>query len=208
VGVDLNAVERSPQLKRYLDALPNVILTDYLEFRWYVNGERRETARLATFDRNHKLKAAAAEVQAVGDLLEHFLAHTPQPIATPRELAERLARLAHLIRDIIVAAFETDNASHLLQGWRTAFAPVLVADLDQPEKVSEFADMFAQTLAYGLFSARIASPPQTSSPTSTPSSTVPPTARATPNSSRLTSRVCRSPRTRRSSGSSSPWGGN
>ncbi|MBN2003942.1 MAG: DNA methyltransferase [Anaerolineae bacterium] len=155
IGVDLNAVERSPQLKRYLDALPNLILTDYVEFRWYVNGERRETARLATYDRRNQLKSTANDVQAVGDLLEHFLAHTPQPIATPRELAERLAHLAHLIRDIIVAAFETENASNLLQGWRTAFAQVLVADLDQPEKISEFADMFAQTLAYGLFSARV-----------------------------------------------------
>ncbi len=44
---------------------------------------------------------------------------------------------------------------HLLQGWREAFAKVLVADLDQPEKTGEFADMLAQTLAYGLFSARL-----------------------------------------------------
>ncbi len=155
VGADLNAVERSPQLKRYLDALPNLILTDYLEFRWYVDGAHRETARLATFDRNNKLKSTAADVQAVDALLTHFLAHTPQPIASPRELAERMAHLAHLIRDIIIAAFETGHASNLLQGWRKAFADVLVADLDQPEKTAEFADMFAQTLAYGLFSARV-----------------------------------------------------
>jgi len=155
VGADLNAVERTPQLKRYLDALPNLILTDYLEFRWYVNGVHRETVRLATLDRNSKLKSTAADVQAVSDLLNRFLAHTPQPIVTPRELAERMAHLAHLIRDVIVAAFETGHASNLLQGWRKAFAEVLVADLDRSEKTGEFADMFAQTLAYGLFSARV-----------------------------------------------------
>jgi hypothetical protein len=159
IGADLNAVERSPQLKRYLDALPNLILTDYVEFRWYVDGAHRETAHLATFDRNNKLKSTAADVQAVDALLNNFLTHTPQPITTPRELAERMAHLAHLIRDIIVTAFETDHASNLLKGWRKAFAQVLVADLDQPEKAGEFADMFAQTLAYGLFSARVASPP-------------------------------------------------
>jgi len=38
---DLNRVEKSDQLKRYLKALNNLILTDYLEFRWYVNGELR-----------------------------------------------------------------------------------------------------------------------------------------------------------------------
>jgi len=77
VGADLNAVERSPQLKRYLDALPNLILTDYLEFRWYVDGAHRETARLATFDRNNKLRSTDDDVQAVDALLTHFLAHTP-----------------------------------------------------------------------------------------------------------------------------------
>jgi hypothetical protein len=41
VGKDLNEVERSEQVKRYLPALPNLILTDYLEFRWYVDGHRR-----------------------------------------------------------------------------------------------------------------------------------------------------------------------
>ena len=155
IGADLNAVERTPQLKRYLDALPNLILTDYLEFRWYVDGAHRQTARLATLDRNNRLKSTNDDVQAVGDLLNNYLDHTPQSIATPRELAERMAHLAHLIRDIIVTAFETDHASDLLRGWRTAFAQVLVADLDQPEKTGEFADMFAQTLAYGLFSARV-----------------------------------------------------
>ena len=91
----------------------------------------------------------------VEQLLRTFLEDTPQPITTPQELAVRMARLTHIIRDIIIEAFVTGNASHLLQGWRKAFADVLIADLDQPDKVPDFADMFAQTLAYGLFSARV-----------------------------------------------------
>ena len=47
VGKDLVEVEKSEQMKRYLPALPNLILTDYLEFRWYVDGEHRQTARPA-----------------------------------------------------------------------------------------------------------------------------------------------------------------
>ena len=38
VGVNLDNAERSDQLKRYRGGLPNLILTDYLEFRWYVRG--------------------------------------------------------------------------------------------------------------------------------------------------------------------------
>jgi len=88
-------------------------------------------------------------------LLADFLAHRPEPIGTPQVLAERMARLTHLIRDVIIVAFEKEVVSDLLTDWRRAFAEVLIAELDQPGHVEQFADMFAQTLAYGLFSARI-----------------------------------------------------
>ena len=91
--------------------------------------------------------------EAVGRLLGDFLAHQPRGDRSPQLLAVRMARLAHLIRDMIAAAFEGDKASALLCGWREAFAQTLIADLDQPEKTGEFADMLAQTLAYGLFAA-------------------------------------------------------
>ena len=154
VGASLDQAERSPQLKRYLAALRNLILTDYLEFRWYVDGQIRRTIRLANWN-GSKLTKTKGGPSSIEALFGDFLTHTPQEITSPAELAQRLARLALLIRESIVLAFEQGHASNLLQGWRKAFAEVLIADLNQPEKVSEFADMFSQTLAYGLFSARI-----------------------------------------------------
>ena len=145
-------------MTRYRRALPNLVLTDYLEFRWYADGELRTAARLARTGAGGKLTAEKGGAEAVGKLLGDFLAHQPAPIASPQLLAVRMARLAHLIRDIIAAAFEGDKASALLRGWREAFAKTLIADLDQPEKTGEFADMLAQTLAYGLFAARIMDP--------------------------------------------------
>ena len=142
-------------MTRYRRALPNLVLTDYLEFRWYADGELRTAARLARAGAGGKLTAEKGGAEAVGKLLGDFLAHQPAPIASPQLLAVRMARLAHLIRDIIAAAFEGDKASALLRGWREAFAKTLIADLDQPEKTGEFADMLAQTLAYGLFAARV-----------------------------------------------------
>ncbi len=41
IGISLDNTEKSDQLKRYLNSLTNLILTDYLEFRWYVDGEKR-----------------------------------------------------------------------------------------------------------------------------------------------------------------------
>jgi predicted helicase len=155
VGKSLAETERSDQLKRYRRALDNLILTDYLEFRWYVDGDLRQGAGLATPQANGKLKPEKDGLKTVAELLQNFLAHQPQGINTPKELAGRMARLTHIIRDIIIAAFETEQASMLLQGWRDAFARVLIADLGLPDKTPDFADMFAQTLAYGLFTARV-----------------------------------------------------
>ena len=46
VGVSLDEAAKSEQMrKRYLPALPNFILTDYLEFRWFVNGALRNKFR-------------------------------------------------------------------------------------------------------------------------------------------------------------------
>jgi len=38
VGQSLDEAEKSEQLKRYFNSLTNLILTDYLEFRWYLDG--------------------------------------------------------------------------------------------------------------------------------------------------------------------------
>jgi predicted helicase len=155
IGANLNREESSEQLTRYRDALDNLILTDYLEFRWYVKGEHRRTVRLARQDAQGELTQETNGRQDLTELLADFLAHQPQPISTARELAERMARLTHLIRDVIVNAFQSGKASELLTGWRQAFAEVLIPELDQPENLGQFADMFAQTLSYGLFSARV-----------------------------------------------------
>jgi predicted helicase len=154
VGTSLDEAERSPQLKRYLHALNNLVLTDYLEFCWYVDGQLRCAARLARPGRGGKLTRESNGEEAVAGLLNAFLSHSPQEISTPKGLAERMARLTHIIRDIIVEAYQKDKASPSLCSLRQAFAQVLIPDLGRPERTAEFADMYAQTIAYGLFAAR------------------------------------------------------
>jgi hypothetical protein len=151
VGKDLDEAEKSEQMKRYLPALPNLILTDYLEFRWYVDGEHRQTARLARVGKGGKLAPEKNGVEAVTDLLTAFLSREAEPINDPKTLALRMARLTHFIRDMIVTAFAGKVASPTLRDLHGAFEKALIPDLPIPQ----FADMFAQTLAYGLFAARV-----------------------------------------------------
>jgi len=159
----LDEAQQSDQLRRYLASLPNLLLTDYLEFRWFVDGARRETFRLAYLGTGGKLTPVSApELERARSLLLSFLSHRPVDIASAEGLARRLASLAHVVRDIIARAFQAGQASQQLRDWRDAFAHTLLPELaPQPdanketEAVGEFADMFAQTLAYGLFSARV-----------------------------------------------------
>ncbi|HXX24546.1 MAG TPA: type ISP restriction/modification enzyme [Terriglobia bacterium] len=151
VDKDLGESEKSDQMNRYLHALPNLVLTDYLEFRWYVNGEHRQSARLARVAKGGKLAPEKDGAEAVTDLLSAFLSRKAEPINDPKTLALRMARLTHFIRDMIVTAFDAKAASATLRDLHSAFEKALIPDLPIPQ----FADMFAQTLAYGLFAARV-----------------------------------------------------
>ena len=75
-------------------------------------------------------------------------------IRTSKQLAARLASLARAIRDRIGTALAVENDSGPLTKLMEAFRTALVHDLDIPG----FADMYAQTIAYGLLSARITDP--------------------------------------------------
>ena len=77
-------------------------------------------------------------------------------ITTSKDLAVRLADLARAIRDRIrtVLAIETENGP--LTELMKAFQQALIHDLS----ADDFADMYAQTIAYGLLSARVAHPAQ------------------------------------------------
>ncbi len=75
-------------------------------------------------------------------------------ITTSRDLSVRLAELARAIRDRIGTALAIESAKGPLTVLMKAFQSTLVHDLD----AAGFADMYAQTIAYGLLSSRIADP--------------------------------------------------
>ncbi len=150
VGKSLDDVEKSEQLKRYREALSSLILTNYLEFHWFVNGEVWLKARLGNPTREGKIKKDEDGIQAAAELLTAFLEHVSKKAGTPKELAERMAKQAHLVRNLIINTFQSESESGSLHTQLTAFRNNLIPDLS-PE---DFADMYAQTIAYGLFAAR------------------------------------------------------
>ena len=149
VGEDLDKVEKSDQLQRYF-GLHNVILTDYLEFRWYVDGKLRLKARLASLSGAKRFRREPEGGRQLLVLLHEFFAQSLATLYTPQDLAERMAKLAHIIRDLLLRAIQTEPESGRLHNQFEAFRQTLIPDL----KPEQFSDMYAQTIAYGLFAAR------------------------------------------------------
>lgn len=149
IGAPLDELADSEQMLRYREALPNLILTDYLDFRWFVNGELRLRASMGVIERG-KLRPAPDGDVATEKLLQAFLNAPGFSIRSPEELARRLAGSAQLARQSIASALASEPEHGILRQQVEAFRKVLLQDLTD----AQFADMYAQTICYGLFSAR------------------------------------------------------
>ncbi len=161
IGKSLQAIEtdarkKTPktadgkQLKRYLGSLSNLIFTDYLEFRWFYNGEKRLVVRIARETDSGKIRFEKEKGDEFIKLIRAFLEAETVSIDSPIALAKKMASIAQLIHDIILGALSDDDKGGNLRDQMEAFRKVLIHDLTE----GQFADMYAQTICYGLFTAR------------------------------------------------------
>jgi len=156
IGIDLNHTEKTDQMRRYLKALNNLILTDYLEFRWYVNGEARRTVRVAEPTSNGRLALVDNADQNIEALFKDFYAIEAPTVTSPKDLAFRLAAVTHFIRDQIILALKSGDPAvqagleKRLKTFRELLLPAISAE--------EFADLYAQAMTYGLFAAKLSAP--------------------------------------------------
>jgi hypothetical protein len=147
LGVSLERTEKTEQVEGYRQTLPNLLLTNAVEFRWYVDGAMREKGRLATIGPTKRLTWDAPGAARAEHLLQGFLTYTAQAITQPQALAERLARQAHFLRDRVIEAMEHGQASAPSHALYQAFKEGLMPELT----VTDFAEVFVQTLVYGCF---------------------------------------------------------
>ncbi len=154
----LDIIEGSEQLQRYRSTFPNLILTNFIEFRLYRNGEREQTVLAARpLVLNKLLMTPRIEKpDELYTLLDRFLDFVLPKTFTAESLAVELAKRARLLRDVIGGQFRDEQqAGGMLSGFFKAFQTYHVGSLT-PE---DFADLFAQTITYGLFAARIRAGP-------------------------------------------------
>src|SRR3989344_3692270 len=150
IGVDLDKTEKSDQMERYL-GYSNLILTDYLEFRFFRNGSQHgESVRIGSVA-DSKLIPKQESFEELATALIDFLGSKPERIKNGKRLAEIMGGKARRIRDNVrrFLSTESDKNTELLRLYQ-AIKDQLVHEIT-PET---FADMYAQTLVYGLFAAR------------------------------------------------------
>jgi predicted helicase len=150
---DLDRIESSEQLKRYRSTFPNVILTNFLEFRLYRDGELTQRV---TIGEPHLLKkigtAPLKNKEELEALLEKFFSFSIPKVYSAKQLAEELAKRTRFLRDEVLQ-LELDEETRegkAITGFYEGFKKYLVATLTK----EQFADLYAQTITYGLFAAR------------------------------------------------------
>jgi len=142
------------QFDRYKNDLgDNIIFTDYLEFVYFRNGEYATTVRIGVVDQG-KILPLPHNFPAFELLIKEFTTHFGQSIRSPKKLAEMMAGKARFLANIIQAALESDEenqANSTLKDQMNAFKEILIHDITP----KQFADVYAQTIAYGMFAARL-----------------------------------------------------
>ena len=137
------------QFDRYKASLDTIIFTDYLDFHLYEHGEWQQSVRLAEIQGN---KIRLSDSDRLVSLMEHIKNARPQRITSASKLAQLMAGKARLLRDIIEQALIQDGDTPTeLRGYMQAFQQVLIHDITP----KTFADIYAQTIAYGMFAARL-----------------------------------------------------
>ncbi|MDN6343085.1 MAG: N-6 DNA methylase, partial [Lactococcus lactis] len=144
------------QFDRYKASLDNLIFTDYINFYLYHEGELVTNIAIAELDGN-KIKALPENFEAFENIIKNFSVRISQSIKSPKRLAEMMAGKARLLSDIIGKALTSDEINEensTLKDQKQAFKEILIHDITP----KSFADVYAQTIAYGMFAARLHDP--------------------------------------------------
>lgn len=141
------------QFDRYKASLNNIIFTDYLDFHLYRDGQF--VMKIAIGEITDKgIKPLTENFSSFENFIKDFCTHIGQTIKSSKRLAEMMAGKARLLSEVIEKALTSDETNHedsTLKDQMKAFKQILIHDITS----KGFADVYAQTIAYGMFAARL-----------------------------------------------------
>jgi len=161
-GIDARALKN---IKTEAARYGNVILTDNLEWRFWRAGEDKMHTEVQLIERiDNELVLKQDNVELFISLVDDFLLQNPTQIRSSNKLAEYMAIHAKTIRSVITGILKEDGEGLPLVDEQQKNQPMfpelyglfskIKADLRPFLNTRKFADMYAQTIVYGLFIAR------------------------------------------------------
>ncbi|MEW6676115.1 MAG: N-6 DNA methylase, partial [Nitrospirota bacterium] len=151
----LDQIEATEQLKRYRHIFPNLILTNFFEFRLYRNGDLMDKVLIGRPYVVHKLKTIPPieKESEFLKLLEKFFSFSLPKVYDAKTLAIELAKRTRFLKDEVISQElkeEEKIGKGFILGFYEAFRKYLISGLSK----EDFADLYSQTITYGLFAAR------------------------------------------------------
>jgi predicted helicase len=140
------------QRKRYEKAFPNLIYTNGVDFEFIRESEPVHFVSIASFmGALGGLQPLPDKFDELARQLELFAEQKPISIRSAKKLAEIMAAKAAIIKDEIEIALKDDREFRSALGgqfksFKANLLPALTPD--------EFADLYAETITYGMFAAR------------------------------------------------------
>ena len=156
IGIDLANKTLKEQFDRYKSGLTNLIFTDYLDFHFYKEGEFVTKIAIATIE-NGVIIPLTENFDQFTNLIQNFAQTISQTIKSPTKLAQMMAGKAKLMADVIEKSLNNDDELGVrssIKSQMLSFQQMLIHDINN----KSFADIYAQTIAYGMFAARYHDP--------------------------------------------------
>jgi predicted helicase len=153
INKPLGSKDYQEQFDRYKNALDNLIITDYLDFWFYKNGELTIKIQIAKIE-NNVVIPITENFSLFENNIKSFVTFVSQTITSPSKLAKMMAGKARLLEDVIEKAIlseDENEANNSLREQLEIFKASLIHDITP----QSFADIYAQTIAYGMFAGRL-----------------------------------------------------
>jgi len=156
---DLDGLKKTgnkEQFDRYKDSLDNIVFTDYLSFHFY-RGHDKITSITIAEKQGKKIVPIQSQFDPFIRQIQDFMSYIGITIKNPKKLSQMMAGKARLLCDIINNALDEDKKAGVhtdLMEQFNSFKKILIHDITN----KSFADVYAQTIVYGMFAARLHDP--------------------------------------------------
>ncbi|GAA7350008.1 DNA methyltransferase [Helicobacter pylori] len=154
VGTNLREQLEKPQILKYLELNPNLMLTDYLNFMWVGKDENnapfiKKTISIANLDELSKPPKTQTERDLI-ELFKSFFNYEAAPITNAKDFATHLSPRTRYLKDALIKYQEKTQVSSIFNNFK--------AYLYEELSFEDFSDALAQTLTYSLFLAKLNHP--------------------------------------------------